>query len=193
MGSSSKEKLIDAILELVRETGYKKATTKEIAKRAEVNELTLFRIFGNKKQLLLSAINARITDFDTLDLQQFQQYSTLDKRVEAFLTAFCSLYIEHIYISKIFMVTSFDMETADIQNVFEKTYHSVDSIRHFFELEYENGNIRSIDFATFSELIFSTIMLEALQLTAQKADVTGKEMAPLIKECTKYICQLLQK
>lgn len=40
----------------MNEKGYKGATTKEIAERAGVNEVTLFRHFGNKKGIVEAAI-----------------------------------------------------------------------------------------------------------------------------------------
>lgn len=53
---STKEKIIAATLDLIHEKGYKGATTKEIAKKAEVNEVTLFRHFGSKKGIVEAII-----------------------------------------------------------------------------------------------------------------------------------------
>ncbi len=47
----TKERLLQATLELISTRGYQGATTREIAKRAGVSELTLFRKFGNKENL----------------------------------------------------------------------------------------------------------------------------------------------
>ena len=47
----TREKLLEATYQLISEKGYMGATTKEIAARAGVSELTLFRKFG-KKELL---------------------------------------------------------------------------------------------------------------------------------------------
>lgn len=47
MTQSTQDKIIDAALALVNEQGYKGATTKAIAALAGVNEVTLFRHFGN--------------------------------------------------------------------------------------------------------------------------------------------------
>lgn len=49
---STKDKIIEATIELVNEKGYKGATTKEISKRAGLNEVTLFRHFGSKKGIV---------------------------------------------------------------------------------------------------------------------------------------------
>jgi len=53
---STKDKIIEATVELVNEKGYKGATTKEIAERAGLNEVTLFRHFGNKQGIVEAAI-----------------------------------------------------------------------------------------------------------------------------------------
>lgn len=54
---TTRDKVIEATVELVNEKGYKGATTKEIAERAGVNEVTIFRHFGNKKGIVQAAID----------------------------------------------------------------------------------------------------------------------------------------
>jgi|SRR5690625_166433 len=53
---STRDKVIEAAVELVNEKGYKGATTKAIANRAGVNEVTIFRHFGNKKGIVEAAV-----------------------------------------------------------------------------------------------------------------------------------------
>jgi AcrR family transcriptional regulator len=55
---------MDAMVELVHEKGYKGATTREIAKIAKVNEVTIFRLFGNKKGI----VEAIIQKYSLIDL-----------------------------------------------------------------------------------------------------------------------------
>lgn len=52
----TKDKIMEAMIELVNEKGYKGATTREIADRAGVNEVTIFRHFGNKKGIVEAII-----------------------------------------------------------------------------------------------------------------------------------------
>jgi len=51
--------LLDAALLVIGERGVKGATTRLIAERAGVNEVTLFRKFGTKSQLIRAAIQNR--------------------------------------------------------------------------------------------------------------------------------------
>ena len=53
---STRQRLIHSALELFAAQGVTETTTKQIAELAEVNEVTLFRQFGNKHGLLLAVI-----------------------------------------------------------------------------------------------------------------------------------------
>ena len=49
------ERILEAALDVIAERGYAAATTRRIAEAAGINEVTLFRRFGNKKKLLMAA------------------------------------------------------------------------------------------------------------------------------------------
>jgi len=50
--SGTDEKIINATFEILQEEGFAKATTKKIAAKAGVNEVTIFRNFKNKNNLV---------------------------------------------------------------------------------------------------------------------------------------------
>jgi AcrR family transcriptional regulator len=51
-----RERILRAAAALFTEAGYRGATTRRIAERAAVNEVTLFRHFGSKQELIQEAI-----------------------------------------------------------------------------------------------------------------------------------------
>jgi len=53
----ARERLLNTALELICRHGYDGVTTRAIAKRAGVNEVTLFRLFGTKEKLLFAALD----------------------------------------------------------------------------------------------------------------------------------------
>ena len=55
---ASRQRILEAALRVYEEAGFRGATTRRIAAEAEVNEVTLFRIFGSKESLLSEAIRA---------------------------------------------------------------------------------------------------------------------------------------
>ena len=54
----TRQRIINAAMGLFGQVGYSQATTRAIADAAGVNEVTLFRHFGNKKNLLMACIEA---------------------------------------------------------------------------------------------------------------------------------------
>jgi len=58
-GRPSRDRILDAALQLFSEAGYKGAATKKIAALAGVNEVTLFRHFRTKSELFGSVIAER--------------------------------------------------------------------------------------------------------------------------------------
>jgi len=54
----TRQRIISAALQLFGQVGYSQATTRAIASAAGVNEVTLFRHFGNKKNLLFACTQA---------------------------------------------------------------------------------------------------------------------------------------
>jgi len=55
-GQDSRERIIRAAAQVFGEAGYRGATTRRIAQVAGVNEVTLFRHFGSKEELIREAI-----------------------------------------------------------------------------------------------------------------------------------------
>jgi AcrR family transcriptional regulator len=57
----TKNRILDAALEMFAEKGFKAITTRAIAEKAGVNEVTLFRIFGSKEKLFFSIVDREAT------------------------------------------------------------------------------------------------------------------------------------
>jgi AcrR family transcriptional regulator len=57
---STSERIYDAAITLFRELGYRAATTKMIAERAGVNEVTVFRHFGSKDTIVQEYVERHI-------------------------------------------------------------------------------------------------------------------------------------
>ncbi|PSL40823.1 TetR family transcriptional regulator [Salsuginibacillus halophilus] len=55
---TTREAILRACVEQMEEKGYGRTTTKEIAEHAGVSEMTIFRHFGSKQNILLAAIDA---------------------------------------------------------------------------------------------------------------------------------------
>ena len=56
MTAPTRDQILDAAARLYGEHGFRGTTTRRIAQEADVNEVTLFRLFGSKTALLLEAL-----------------------------------------------------------------------------------------------------------------------------------------
>lgn len=87
--TTTRQRLIQAALELFTAHGVTDTTTKQIAELADVNEVTLFRHFGNKHGLLLAAIEeaAIFTELGQTLVQQAEQAAGIDQALKEYATA----------------------------------------------------------------------------------------------------------
>ena len=69
---TTRERILTGALQLIASQGYKGATTRAIAEAAGVNEVTIFRQFGNKKQLFLAVLERYSAVMDIEEALQTQ-------------------------------------------------------------------------------------------------------------------------
>ena len=74
---STKDKIMDASVKLFVKYGYKGTSTKQIAKEANVNELTIFRNFESKEGILTEIFACRLLLTDDF-LTQYMSQLTYD-------------------------------------------------------------------------------------------------------------------
>ena len=86
--SSTRQRLINAALELFTSQGVTETTTRQIAELAQVNEVTLFRQFGNKQGLLLAVIedSAVFTHLSETLRAQVQKTNRLDQALKNYVS-----------------------------------------------------------------------------------------------------------
>ena len=87
--TSTRKRLITAALELFASQGVTETTTRQISERADVNEVTLFRQFGNKHGLLLAVIEeaAVFTTLGQALVEQANQTSSLHQALNEYAIA----------------------------------------------------------------------------------------------------------
>ncbi|MBD1860178.1 MULTISPECIES: TetR family transcriptional regulator [Trichocoleus] len=87
--SLTRQRLINAAIELFTAQGVTETTTRQIAELAEVNEVTLFRHFGNKHGLLLAVLedSGMFTQLGESLIQQANQTSNIAQTLKDYANA----------------------------------------------------------------------------------------------------------
>jgi AcrR family transcriptional regulator len=86
----SRSRILSAAVEVFSQHGFRGATTRLIARRAGVNEVTIFRAFGSKERLIAQAIHARAAESRPATLPE------TPGNPERELIEWCTSWLEHL-------------------------------------------------------------------------------------------------
>lgn len=149
------QKIVDAAMSLIRDKGYVATTTKEIAKKAGVNECTLFRKFQSKKDIVLQGVNqaewrANVTPEIFSDVKWI-----LQEDLEMFMRAYMErMTPDFVNLSIGLRAPQIYEETAPLIMKVPQAFLS--SLIDYFQKMYEQGKIPQHNFETLAMTIFSS-------------------------------------
>ena len=155
---STEEKIVSATFNIIQREGVSKATTKRIAKDAGVNEVTIFRKFENKKNLV------EITKdyyFEHLigqlqDVFDYTEEDTLESYLEKNFRGMLSLSDEDFSIIKIAMQEKSEVSEKKLL-LSQITEAIMGKTTEFFTSQIEKGEMRDVNPRALSLLCFSVI------------------------------------
>lgn len=155
---NTSEKIVKATLKVLKREGFEKATTKKIAAETGVNEITIFRKFDTKKNLIEATkeyhLQILINKLD--EIFDFDE----DEDIEVFLKI--SFYGILNLSDDDFSILGVAMEEVrnipeDELLISEITDLILDKLEEFFKLQIENGVIRDMDTRSLAVMCFSTL------------------------------------
>ena len=171
---NTEEKIITATFNIVQREGVQKATTKKIAAEAGVNEVTIFRKFENKKNLIEA----------TKDYYMSKLLSRLEETFDYDEDESIEDYLKHCF----YGILDFSQEDISIirvamQEIKGKTdkklliSHITDTIINkmgeFFKLQLEKVVIKNVNSKAISVMCFSIIFQSTIlwQIYGNNADI----------------------
>jgi Transcriptional regulator len=190
----SKNKLMAAALELVAEIGYKDASTKKIAQAAGMNEASIFRLFGSKKQLFLDAIFHTSMSGDDIDMQSIWALGDFRSRLEEFVAQCLELCIKQLSVNRMFVLCAMDIMDANFQKlVLSRMLQVADLFRAFLRREGENGEIDYTG-TILPDMVFSRLSMAAMYFYRMDGeDVRDqKDKKVLVADLTDFLCGKLR-
>ncbi|MCL1989325.1 MAG: TetR/AcrR family transcriptional regulator [Defluviitaleaceae bacterium] len=101
--NETSKKIMDMALELFSKQGYSGTTTKEIARDAGVNELTLFRHFGSKLNLFQEIMEYYAMDPEVDDVFQALEDMCFADQMMLISTRIYQLYLKNMKLYKVQM------------------------------------------------------------------------------------------
>ena len=138
-----REQILESALIVFTERGYNGATTVDIAKKADISEVTLFRYFDSKKQIFMDAIEPILITSLKESLVASKDLEPMEK-LEYILKNRISFISEHHEVIKlILMETQINPEIADFNFVNQITDLLKNSIKETgIELKDDQFSVR---------------------------------------------------
>tara|TARA_B100000809_G_scaffold196891_1_gene196460 strand:- start:3435 stop:4208 length:774 start_codon:yes stop_codon:yes gene_type:complete len=100
--AETREKLVQAAIDLFTEQGFEKTTMKAIARRAEVGDATIYKYFSSKDKLVLAFYQLRAAQ----TIQKLAEIDTQDYDLHEQLQLLIDLYLESLLPDREFVVGS---------------------------------------------------------------------------------------
>ncbi|MEE8547453.1 MAG: TetR/AcrR family transcriptional regulator [bacterium] len=181
--SDTKLKLLEATLELISEKGYLGATTREIAQRAGVSELTLFRKFEKKEKLFEEVLKTqtflpllRETVIEVEDLEPAEALEMIGIR-----------YLQTLKERKMFVkivlseLNTYPEKVRNIQMQFVREMEG--TLQGYLEELQKSGKLRVVSLEaaarTFLRMLFSFFILEEI---IKDQNISSKTLKKTVRE-----------
>lgn len=141
----SRERLLRAASALFSVKGYHGTSTRDLAKRAHVNETTIFRLFKSKKDLYVSVLERHVGRSDDLDWLQLLLQSSADE--ETVLTALVNRLQQLLRPESLRLILFAALENPELLRKYfrSRTLHFCDVLGSHIQRRIECGSLRNLD------------------------------------------------
>lgn len=154
--SNTDEKIINATFAILQREGFTKATTKKIAVEAGVNEVTIFRNFKNKNNLVEVTKEYHLQRYleKMEEIFDFKEDDEIEEYLQSNFIGILNLSEDDYSIIKLAM--------EEVRNIPEKkqlisriTDTIISKLEEFFKFQMEKGKIRQVDARVLAGMCFS--------------------------------------
>ena len=155
---STDEKIVQATLRVLQMEGIQKATTKKIATEAGVNEVTIFRNFENKQNLIETTKDyyLKVLTDAIEEIFEFDEDESIEEYLKISFYGILNLSDDDFSILKIAM--------EEVRGISERehlisaiTEVILNKLEEFFKFQMDNGIIREVNPKSLSVMCFSVL------------------------------------
>ncbi|WP_407422547.1 TetR/AcrR family transcriptional regulator [Methanobrevibacter sp.] len=154
--SSTDEKIIKATFRILQKEGFAKATTKKIAAEAGVNEVTIFRNFQNKKNLVEITKDYYLQIFleKLEEIFSFNEDDEIEEYFQGNFMGLLNLSEDDLSIIKVAMEEVRDIPEKKLL-ISKITGTIIGKLEEYFKFQIEKGKIREVDSRVLAIMCFS--------------------------------------
>lgn len=151
----TRERILEAAARVFAEKGYARATTREMASAASVNEVTLFRHFGNKRNLFNAVIQAFGGPAVTADLEA-RLTGAYAEDLQIMGTALLKLLLERGDALRLMFCEAAHFPA--VQEVMAQNPRQIfQMLARYFERQFEQGRIKRLPPQAMAQVFAGTL------------------------------------
>ena len=156
--SGTDEKIIKATFEILQEEGFAKATTKKIAAKAGVNEVTIFRNFTNKNNLVEATKEYYLYNLikKLEEIFEFEEDDEIEEYLKISFFGILNLSDEDLSILRVAMEEVRQNPEKRIL-ISDITDVVLNKLEDFFKLKMEKGIIRKLNPKSLAIMCFGIL------------------------------------
>ncbi|MCZ7392537.1 MAG: TetR/AcrR family transcriptional regulator [Candidatus Methanoperedens sp.] len=176
----TEQKILDAAMKVFASEGYKGATTRRIAQEANVAELTLFRKFQSKDNLLKEVlIKKREPVLSVLDSlfrmeEEADLTTSLHNLGKNIAKTMKDRMKEREYLMFMFMLIEEGRRRPEVAEIFSSIFQmNIARLSEYFELQIKNGKMRNVNPRSAALVFVSYFVHTSLLKGVLSDDVLG--------------------
>lgn len=191
---TTKGRILLAAVELFAENGYARTTTAAIAKRANVSEMTIFRVFGSKKDLFHDIYYRLTPGPEHVSLSGLTNGEDLEHDLETLFYSYLVLHILHMPVYRLSLLLDDVYDEELYQRSFRKIEDMIAQLESYLNLLRLSGTVRGLDYAALAEYMFSVFLLRASQLQNAREEYGYDRAAAraLARDYAAFVCGLIK-
>ncbi len=161
--TDTRERILQAAIDLFAVKGYSRTSMKSIAEKASVNETTIFRVFGSKDKLFLEAFLQLTPDPSQVDITRYSFADDLTEQLAHLFKIYMILHIDHMPAYRLSMLIDAIYDHDIYYNAFLRIKGLITQLVDYLEGLHAAGRIKKVDFESMSELMFSLFLVKATE------------------------------
>lgn len=171
------EKILKVAIDMIASKGFKGATTKQIAEKAAVSEMTLFRHFPNKKKILEAAIDRYYYSFQMKELFEHKLIWNLEKDLLMIAETYHTIMKKNKNVIKIAI-----QEGHNVPGLLEQVNKHPRQLKDLIVKYLQEMNQRGLITASDYELTAMNFLYMSYGLFISRSFVSGETITSLSEE-----------
>ena len=145
---STKERILEAALEVFSQKGFHSATTEDIAERAGVGKGTLYRHFETKEKLFEELVRLRLDELEKRAVSIIDGHDDVLTMISKYIQVYFEFFDRNQHLYRLIVQEHLDLGEHSPDNYFKRVMRAVPNLKRKVYEGSQLGILKDVDFQT---------------------------------------------